>query len=82
MAELEGRTPPGVRGLKQKQTPIAEWKLCRTPPGVRGLKRGLPHLRHRRGRRTPPGVRGLKRFSLCVKIRVLRNVAPRPGCVD
>ena len=34
-----GRTPPGVRGLKQKtKSSLGRHKPCRTPPGVRGLK--------------------------------------------
>ena len=33
------RTPPGVRGLKQRRrSPHLKTALSRTPPGVRGLK--------------------------------------------
>ena len=40
-AEAMGRTPPGVRGLKQDVSKILSNKTRRTPPGVRGLKQKM-----------------------------------------
>ena len=36
--DREGRTPPGVRGLKLSPAAIVVRPQGRTPPGVRGLK--------------------------------------------
>ena len=44
--EYTGRTPQGVRGLKQARTPTWRCNPCRTPQGVRGLKPvSYTHLR-------------------------------------
>ena len=59
----DGRTPPGVRGLKLFLVLAVIANNCRTPPGVRGLKLYLSHQNHIQASRTPPGVRGLKLLS-------------------
>ena len=57
---IPGRTPGGVRGLKQRFGFINQNKLCRTPGGVRGLKPNSALAMQVLRRRTPGGVRGLK----------------------
>ena len=79
---VDGRTPHGVRGLKDRVKQISHGVRESHPSrgawiersGVRSSRTAVP-------RRTPHGVRGLKdRVELVQYTR--KHVAPLTGCVD
>ena len=77
----EGRTPRGVRGLKQKILLKTRFKIRRTPRGVRGLKQ-IEQEQQGKNQQSHSARGAWIETNRAGTTRQKPAVALREGCVD